>query len=137
MQQSIKHIGTVVLVEQGYVRVSVLAQSACSSCHAKSVCMSGDQSEKLIDVYNPEGSYAVGDRVEVEMLKGSGWRAVLIAYVIPFVILMVTLLGAIKAEYSEPLSALISLVSVSVYYFIVYMLRDKISNKIRFNIHKL
>lgn len=137
MQRVVKHSGRVVEVNKKCVRVSVMAQSACASCHAKDVCGSGDQKEKLIDVHRPKGEYAVGDMVEVVLTLNNGNKAVVLAYVLPFVVLMIVLLGLLALGYGEAFAALWSIVALVLYYYILYICRHRIEKKIHFTLRKL
>jgi sigma-E factor negative regulatory protein RseC len=56
--------------------------------------------------------------------------------VVPFLVLAAVLVGAILMGASEGVAALSALVGVALWYVVLYMLRDKIKNKIKFIIIK-
>ncbi|MFI3267056.1 MAG: SoxR reducing system RseC family protein [Rikenellaceae bacterium] len=136
MRGEIKHLGKVIEINKDYVRVSVMAQSACAACHAKNVCGAGDQQEKIIDVRDVHDSYAIDEVVEVSITTHNGSKAVVLAYLIPFIILMVTLLLMLNYGYGEATAALASLGAMAVYYLCLYLSRHKIEQKIHFTITK-
>lgn len=132
----VKHSGRVVEVHKDYVRVLVMAQSACASCHAKDVCGPGDKKEKFIDVHDVHEAYQIGEQVEVLLTTHNGSKAVVLAYFIPFIVMMVVLLILLNRGYGELVSALFSLGAVAVYYLGLYFSRHKIEKSIHFAIRK-
>lgn len=62
-----------------------------------------------------------------------GMKAVLLAFVLPFVVLMTVLSVSLQlTQGDEPLSALFALTSLIPYYFIIYCFRKKISRTFTF-----
>ena len=134
----IKHSGEVVRIETTTVYVKLTVSSACSGCHAKSVCGVDESEEKIVEVEDVVASqYEVGDRVEVALQSGDmGTKAVVLTYIVPFFVLAVLLFGSVALGVSEGLAAIVSLVGVVGYYLVIYALRDRIKKKIKFIILK-
>lgn len=137
MRKLVKHSGKVVDTHNSYVRVSIISESACASCHAKDVCGAGDQKEKFIDIYDAKEGFTIGEDVEVTLSQRHGRKAVFLAYVMPFVVLMVALMTLLGVGVGEALSALLTISSVALYYLIIYMLRAKIGKSVHFSLRKL
>ena len=78
----VEHTGYIEAVEQSQIKVRILSESACASCHAKGACTAADMQEKIIDV-NPFGfsNLTVGKRVIIQGQKSLGLKASLIAYI--------------------------------------------------------
>lgn len=137
MQQEdlVKHEGVISEITNDLIRVSIVAQSACASCHAKGFCGAADMQEKVIDVkkqaYNNQ---KVGDFVTVSMKRKLGNKAVLYGYFLPFVILMITLVGALSVLDDEGTAGLIALGVLVPYYFVLYTLRDKLKASFEFQL---
>jgi sigma-E factor negative regulatory protein RseC len=70
------------------------------------------------------------------MQRDMGSTSVVLAYVVPFLVLAAVLVGVILMGASEGVAALAALVGVALWYVVLYMLRDKIKNKIKFIIIK-
>ncbi len=137
MQQEdlVKHDGVISEITNENIRVSIMAQSACASCHAKGFCGAADMQEKFIDVKNTgDSNQKVGDFVTVTMKRKLGNKAVLYGYFLPFVLLMITLVAALSSLESEGLAGLISLGILIPYYFVLYTLRDKLKAGFEFHI---
>ena len=97
----IEHPGIVQTKGDGVVMVLITQSSACSSCHAKGACTAADKSEKLVEALVIDNNLEVGDAVIVYGQRKLGMKAVLWAFVIPFVILFVTLLLLQQTGLSE------------------------------------
>ncbi len=135
--KSVAHKGTIIEISQECIRVEIINKSMCAACHAKGFCSAGDSKDKIIDVeYYNNGEFAVGDEVEVIMKRSMGFKAVWISYVVPLAVLLIFLLTLQGLGLSELHSGLFALLAVCVYYFAVYVFRDKLANKFVFTIVK-
>ena len=74
----------------------------------------------------------VGQTVDVVVREELGWLAVVLAYVIPFVLLVVAVAGLNKLGWSEAWAGTGALVSVAVYYLILRLFRDRLQRKFTF-----
>lgn len=136
MSDIIQHQGTVESIDSSHIRVRIVQTSACASCVAHKYCNSSESKEKMIDVYTKEADrYAVGQSVNVYGTTSMGMRAVLWAFGVPFIVLVAVLYASIMLTGgNEPLSSLWALGSLTVYYLILYMCRDKMTKKFVFTI---
>lgn len=134
----IKHAGEVIGVEGNKVIVRMSVNSACSGCHAKAVCGVNESKDKIIEVVTLAASeYAVGDSVEVALRQRSmGVTSVMLAYVIPFFVLSLLLYGVSALGGSDEMAALSALAGVGLYYIGLWLVRDRVRNKIEFTITK-
>ncbi len=133
----IEHKGVIKSITPQSIEVEIINKSMCSACHAKSACTMSDQSAKMIKVNNFYGEkFVEGDQVLVIMKRSMGLRAVWISYTIPLVILLILLLSLPYLNLNELQSALIAVLGVAVYYFGIYLFRDKIAKEFTFTIEK-
>ena len=135
---SIEHEGVIVEIKgNSKAVVSIVSKSACASCHAKGVCSAADQKEKKIEVtLSSDDNYSVGERVILSLESGIGLKAVLVLYVIPLIILLTLLLTLLNCKVSEPMSALISIGSVALYYVLVKIFNISLERNLYFKIRK-
>lgn len=135
----IEHEGTVVEADEQRVKVEVLTQSACAECHARGKCVSSlDSAVKIIEAVRPKGmSFACGDRVKVSISKNSAVLAIVMCYVLPFVVCLAALVAATVCQLPENVAALISLGCVVIYLVILFIFRGRISQKIDIKINSL
>jgi len=134
-EELVKHQGVISDIDTENIRVSIIAQSACASCHAKGVCSAADMQEKFIDVKNTGNiDQKVGDFVTVTMRRKLGNRAVFFGYFLPFVLLMLTLVSALSYFDDEGIAGLASLAILVPYYFALYMMKDKLKESFEFQL---
>jgi len=135
MGEQIKHTGEVVSISGRHARVRIVQTSACSACHAKSMCMASESKEKFIDAQMLD-SLAVGDACEVLVEQSIGWKAVLIAFVLPF-LLMLGVLLLCRMFWSEAISGTLAVVAVGGYALVLSGFRNKLQKTFRFFVRKL
>lgn len=135
MSEQIRHEGVVEHVADGHVRVLIEQRAACSACKAKSMCTASDTmvKEVVAEMLEP---MKVGDHVVVEVARRLGWKAVLLAFVIPFCILLIgvaVLPGWLESEVWGGLTALLLLVP---YYLVLHLFQRKFEAEYRFTARK-
>lgn len=117
--------------------VAILQHGACSQCHAAGLCGMADIAEKAVEVpTDPYAGYGVGDEVNVVLKASMGMKAVWLAYFIPLLILLAVILGLIGLGMAEIPSALAGIGAIAVYYFLLWLFRDKLRNEYIFTITK-
>ncbi len=133
----IDHAGKIIGITADHIKVEIINKSLCASCHAKSVCSIGDAKDKIIVIpYYNNGEYELGEEVYVQMRRSMGFRAVWISYVIPVTILLVFLLTLSGYNLNELWVGIVSVTAVGVYYFMIYLFRERIANRFMFTIAK-
>jgi sigma-E factor negative regulatory protein RseC len=134
-EKNICHQGIVVKCKDDCVLISIESQSACASCHTKSMCNLNEVQEKIIEVQHANPSnYKPGDLVTVNMARSMGNKALWLGYLLPFLIVMVSLFVFSYLSGSELQAGLISLLLLIPYYLILYKMRNKLKNTFRFEI---
>ena len=131
--EQITHKGRIVAIDPDITTMEIIAESACSSCHAKGLCGLGEEKVKQIQVRTSAWTpRQVGDEVEVVLKKSMGYKAVFIAYGLPLVVLFAALmlLGALGV--GELWAGLGALGAVAVCYFVLFLFRNKISKDYSF-----
>lgn len=137
MNTTIRHSGVVEFIEDDCVKVRIVHVSACASCKVAGHCHASDKKDKIVDVYGVDTSgLCVGDKVMVVASDTTGWFAVLLSFIIPFIILVVVLFTVITVSGNELVAALSSLLSLVPYFMLLYLFKEKIRNKISFTIGK-
>lgn len=135
---SIRHCGEVVRIAADRVWVRMTVNSACSGCHARGVCGVDESQDKVVEVETSSAAeYSVGESVEVSLQNRSmGTRSVVLAYVVPFFVLLSVLVVATVAGATEGLSALLSIVGVAIYYVGLWLMNSRVEKTIKFTITK-
>lgn len=135
MSNTIKHNGVVDGVEEGCVRVRILQSSACSACKVASHCNASETKEKIIEVQVADAvKYQLGDSVVVVADTAVGFRANLYGYLLPLLLMVVVLVAVLKITQSEGYAAVSALGILIPYYIGLYLLRNKLRNKLSFSL---
>lgn len=130
----ITHQGVVDSISKQLVRVRILNMSACSGCHAKGACNASDMEEKIIDVHTNKNTYKVGQLVTIASQLSTGFKALFLGYVFPFIIVLTTLIILTVMAVPELKSGIISIASLVPYYIGLYYFRDRIKKEFTFEI---
>lgn len=140
MTNNIKHLGIVENIDGFHLKVRIVQTSACSSCSIKGHCSASETKEKLIDVYNhnPSLNPQVGQRVMITGSTSMGMKAVGWAFIMPFLILLVSLFVSMKlTQHDEVLSALVALLMLVPYYIILFLCRGYFSRTFVFTLESV
>ena len=129
----IQHEGIVESIGADSVSVRILQASACSSCSARGLCRSSESKEKLIEARGHYPTLKVGDSVVLQGYVRQGLRASMLAYVVPLVLMTIALFVGTHLG-GEAAGALAALLVLTLYYVVLYLLRDKLGRKFEFKL---
>ena len=151
----IKHDGIIIaLNEDGTALVRIVQTSACAACKAKAMCASAESAEKemrvtllmdngrpmgygVLDADKPLLEYKVGDAVEVMVQQKMGWKAVVLAYLLPFfVMLAVMFIGNAIWAVREEILGTAALCAMAVYYIVLGLFKDRLQKEFSFTAKK-
>jgi len=137
MAEKIEHQGIVQSVDKQGVRVVIVQNAACSTCAAGSSCMAAERKEKIIDAL-PLDDLKEGDEVRVLIERRLGFKAVLLAFVLPFILVisLVALLSRLT-DLGDAWAGTIALAALIPYYLVIAFFRDRIKKQFTFYAEKL
>ena len=126
MGEEIRHSGIVIGTKGEYARVQIVQSSACAACKAKQMCTSLESQEKEIDALMLEPLH-VGDAVEVVIRERLAWKAVLLGYILPFVVMMAVLfILHLTTDWDEAVTGTLALCSIALYYLVLRLFRNRL-----------
>jgi sigma-E factor negative regulatory protein RseC len=136
MSTKISHAGIVESIGEGCVQVRILQTSACAACKVAGHCHASESKEKIVDVMNvgDVSHLKVGDSVVVTASRDVANRALLLGFGVPFLILVSVLVIMLQLVSEEGLAALAALAALLPYYGLLYLMRDRIQQKMAFSI---
>ena len=139
MTDTIKHQGIVENISGAHLQVRIVQTSACAACSVKGHCTSADAKEKLIDVIDMAAAETCrpGDRVWVTGQLSMGVMAVMLAFVVPFLLLVVSLFVFMAFLNDELSAALISLFLLVPYYFMLWLNKSRLGKRFSFSIRPM
>lgn len=134
MSNKIRHAGVVETITEDCVRVRVTQTSACSACKLASHCSASEQKEKVIEIFDRRSiaGHKVGENVVVSTSMQVGMRAVMVGFIIPFVVLVATLVVVLQLTGNEGLAALSGILSLVPCYLAIWLLRDRLRRRFTF-----
>ena len=128
--ETIEHRGIIEQIDGKSMNVRIVQMSACSGCHAKSLCSSADKEEKIVNIPSFTGNFVVGQDVMVTGRTSSGFKAVFIAYVMPLILMVAGMALSLYWWFpgNEGISAIVAL-GMPVLYYLLLCLLGKILQK--------
>lgn len=137
MDEMIRHEGVVVSINGDKAHVQIVQTSACSACKARSMCMSSESQQKEMDVMMLE-PMQVGDKVEVEVRERLAWKAVLLAYILPFIVMLAIIaILDFTTNWSEAVIGTLSLCGIALYYIGLSVFKHRLQTQFSFTARKL
>lgn len=133
----IKHDGIVIAVnDDGTVVVRILQTSACAACKAKAMCASAESAEKEILAIG-NGQLAIGDEATVMVQQKLGWKAVLLAYILPFIVMLAVIaIGNGILGIKEEVIGTASICAMGLYYIMLGFFKNRIQKEFSFTATK-
>ena len=136
-KENIKHRAFVKKVTDTSLIAIIVNQSACSSCHAKGACTVADFQEKEIEITSFRKNYNPGDEITVIFQESQGFTALFYGYILPFILVLVTLIIASAIFGNELVSGLLSLAILIPYYITLYFFRHLLKKVFKFEVEEI
>jgi sigma-E factor negative regulatory protein RseC len=121
------------------LRAEITTSGACNSCHAKGLCSLGQTKQKEITrLKEPQDWHpAVGQEVSIEMHTRLGFKALWYAMVLPAIVMGLLIAVCVLLNLPEWMMGLIVIFGIGIYFFVLYLLKDRIQNDFYFTVHHL
>ncbi len=128
--------GVIEEISDGKASVIFSNASACVSCDAKGVCeLFGPTSRKIVVPVDCK-DFSVGESVDIVMKRSIGMNAAIIAYLIPFILLILALLIGTHLKLGDLTVGLVCIILLSFYFIGLYFFRHRIKKAFTFIIQK-
>ncbi len=133
----IEQRGVIENISQGNASVIFSATSVCGSCAAQGVCeLFGTNSKRIIVPVKPD-EFVIGEVVGIRMKRKSGWIATIIAYAVPFILLISSLVIGTFHKMSELVTGLVCIGVLMLYFIGLYFFRNHFKKAFTFIIQKI
>jgi len=137
MEELIRHTGVVLSVSGDTAHIEITQTSACSACKARSMCMSSESRQKELDAIMLE-PMQTGDQVEVEVRERLAWRAVVLAYMLPFIVMIAIIcILDFVTNWSEAVVGTLSLCGIALYYIVLNVFKHRLQKQFTFTARKI
>jgi sigma-E factor negative regulatory protein RseC len=131
---SIEHRGIIRQISKDRAEVSIITKGACASCHIQGSCNPSEMQEKIIEVELLEANFSVGDQVCVFLQEREGVKALFWAYLLPFLLLIFLIFTVSYITSDELIIGLGSLSILPFYYFVLFLLKERIKKQFHFTL---
>jgi sigma-E factor negative regulatory protein RseC len=122
----IQQKGTVEEFTGHNIRVKIHREASCGHCGAKGLCYIGEGTERIVEISDFSPGLKTGDTVGISISRSMGNKAVVLAYLVPFILLMTTLIVLNFSGVREWLSGLLALFGLVPYYILLYLFRNRL-----------
>ena len=123
--------GVVTAISPDIVTVQIQQQSACSGCHARDLCVSSERREHQLQLKTYGQHFSIGEQVLVVARRSVGRLAVLLAFVLPLLLLVLTLsIAQTFLALSEAAAVLVAIALLSLYYLVLYTQRRRLEGRL-------
>ena len=136
LNSDIRHTGFVKRVTNDSLIVNIVSQSACSSCHAQGACSVADFQDKEIEISNFSGQYTPGQQVTVIFQQTQGYTAIFWSYILPFIVVFITLIVAVSVTSNELVGGLLAIAVLIPYYITLYFFRHLLKKVFKFEVEE-
>ncbi len=137
MAEEVSHSGIVKeITPEGKIKISIVSKANCISCQLNGVCSASDVKEKIVEVDHYGGVLKIGETVNVALAENTGFKAMFLGYLLPFLILFTTLIVLTELKFDELTAGLLSLATLVPYYFTLYIFKNKIKKNFSFFVRK-
>ena len=129
----ISHEATVESVDSESVTVLLSPSVSCAGCQAEKGCGISGSSARTIRV---AGTFYLhpGEKVEVTIKGSQGYMALFLGYLVPLILVVITLIAFSSANSSELIAGLASFSILIPYYIMLWVFRRFVGKKFSFNI---
>ena len=137
MTGEITHTGIIKKLSEKKIVVGIITESACASCHVKGACTAADMKDKEIEISEFGDNFRLGQHVTVVGQTSQGFKALFLGYLLPFLLVLFTLIITTGIDVSEGNAGLMSLGILLPYYLVIYLFRNKLKREFEFKIKPL
>ena len=107
----------------------------CESCSAKGACGISEGVNRSVEINTPGANFSIDEPVEVVLKKNLGYKAVFWAYLLPFFLMLITLVIA-SLYLEEWLAGLVSILILLPYFVFVYGLKSYFRETFKISIQR-
>ena len=129
MSEIVKN-GLVKAIKSNSIDVEIISCSACAGCAISSSCSMSETKKRIVTIQGSfVGQYQVGDKIEVVMSDRLGLQAVVYAFVIPLLLLLITVVCCHCCGFDDIISGISGIIVLIPYYFALFLNRNRLENK--------
>lgn len=133
----IEQKGVVEMVSPQEIQVKIMRNSLCGPCSVKGLCFMGESAERMIHITDFDRQLKKGDAVSVVITKGKGNKAIILGYLLPFLLMLSVLITLSTMGYPEWFSGIMSLAILIPYFILLHLFKNRLNKVFYFSAYKL
>jgi len=130
---NVEYNGIVLNAEGGVVKIKICNHGSCEGCPISGCCSAKNGDVISVDT---KDKFEIGDKVTIEIGEKVEKLGVLLSYVLPSIILFVSLLAGFAFRAEDDNCAYISVVSLAVYYLLLAFFRKTLNKMAKVTVKK-
>lgn len=130
---SIIQRATIIKIENGQLFLSICRPEACGACKAQSACASSGGGKEIV-LEDDGRDRKVGDELTLKITHSQGFKAIVLAYLVPVALIVALLVGFQSLDTSEIVAGGVTLALVAVYFIILRIFRNKLETELTIEI---
>ncbi len=134
-EKEVIHNGIVKEISGRGIKVGIVVYSACAGCHIKGACTMSEQADKELDIECSSAQFKIGQEVEVHLKTSQGFSALLLGYILPLITMIAVMVLSSAFLKNELIVALLSILSLIIYYSILFIFRKKIGKQFSYTVN--
>lgn len=135
--ETIGKTGIIKNIKNNELTIEITSCSACSSCAVKNYCNTAEAKQKEIILKSKNADkYKIGEEVVVEIDEQQAIKSIILAYVIPLLLIILTVVGTISYQQDEIIGGICGIIVLIPYYFCLFLAKDKLKSGFEFKVSK-
>ena len=133
---NLQHTAKITKISNNRLTLQLCRSEACAVCQIKDACHIQKSSQTIdIDIDNPQ-DFSLNQQIMLEISTQTGILAMLLAYILPLILMLSTLLTCYIFTYNDLTSGICAIIILVPYYLIVSGMQKYINPKFNFKILK-
>lgn len=133
---TVSHSGKVVKISGNKITAEIIVSEACGSCQAKQMCFSKGKA-MTIEAYNDGNEqFEIGEEIQVFFEEKLAATGVFLAYVFPMIVFFAVMFSVIAFTGSQDKGCIAALITLPVYFSLIYKFRGKLRKTFKFRAEK-
>jgi positive regulator of sigma E activity len=133
-KKEVTHTGLIYEVGKRGIKVRIGIVAGCADCQIKGNCNMADQTEKELSIECDPSPFRVGQRVKVSLKSTLAKNALFMRYILPFFILITTMIISSAFLNDETTVAIVSISLLTLYYFIFFLFKNRFRTKVKYDV---
>ncbi|HOY10102.1 MAG TPA: SoxR reducing system RseC family protein [Candidatus Omnitrophota bacterium] len=134
--RNVEHQGVVKELKGRDVFVELMRTSACGSCESRQHCGAAETQHQILVFSDHQEDFTVGEEVNIVLEQAKGFKALVLAYLLPLGIVVFSLLILSRMTTREYLVGGGALLMLVPYYVILHVLSPRLKGSFQMKLYK-